>query len=203
MPSGSSATVESQLVSGEDVTNHGQNVHASGCLAEKCNICRAAIGHIAGFYAFALQSLIKCRECRDALLHSEKDPCSDRSLLQFKDYYPDDDDKGLTVPSGSLCRLLFVSEKVLRQNCSNLASINVDQKLLVSVLSYINISIIFPSLSDHALETADGINNHFFTLVHLICRKYLHLRIKKILKDISFKRNIGNSIHRTRIFKNV
>ena len=78
-------------------------------------------------------------------------------------------------------------------------------KLLHEVLSEIKTEIIFPTLKEHASETTDGIDNHYITTVHLICRKYLELRSKKVLKDRAIQRRLGkdgSAMDRTRIFTN-
>eukprot|EP00094_Tigriopus_californicus_P006829 TCALIF_06578-PA protein Name:"Similar to THAP9 DNA transposase THAP9 (Homo sapiens)" AED:0.31 eAED:0.31 QI:0/0/0/1/1/1/2/0/434 len=179
--------------------------HVNGCVASDCRVCASSIAYIAGFFAFSLQDHIHCSLCKLSLCHSEMDPCPDTTLISFKDYCPDDPEKGLKIPSGSLCRLLFLCEKVFRRNSSNLGKLDINRKLLVEELTEVNLSTTFPSLHNHALETSDGIDNHYITIVHLICRKYLVLRTKKLLKDIHNQGKVGrdgNAIHRSQIFHN-
>jgi hypothetical protein len=110
------------------------------------------------------------------------------------------------VPSGLLCQLLFLCDKVFCQNATILSSLDVERKLLIDVLTQLDMTTIFPTLTSHALETADGIDNHYLTMVHLICRKYLRLRIKKLLRDMALKKSIGkdgNAMHHNRIVQNV
>jgi hypothetical protein len=181
-------------------------MHDKGCVAKDCQVCGAAIAYIAGNYVHAMQSVVKCVMCKCALIHSEEDPCVDSSLISFKDYCPNVTDKGLMVPSGLLCKLLFLCEKVFRQNSHILSSLDVERKLLIDVLTQLDMSQIFSSLTRHALETSDGIDNHYLTMVHLICRKYLRLHVKKVLRDMALKRSLGkdgNAMHRSRIVQNV
>lgn len=182
-----------------------QQIHDKGCVVQNCRVCSSAISYISGYYVHTLEKHVKCEDCREALFHSGIDPCEDGSLILFKNYAPDlGPNRGLKYPSGSLCRLLFHCEKVFRQNITLLSSKTYEQQLLLHVLSTLNQDTIFPILSGaHQFDTADGTENHYTTLVHLISRKYLRLRTQKVLKDLADPKNIGNFIHRTRIFKNV
>ncbi len=72
---------------------------------------------------------------------------------------------------------------------------DIEKKLLKEVLTNINTSTVFRQLSSHALETSDGVDSHYITLVHLICRKYLFLRLKKVLKDVANQRRVGKDDH--------
>jgi hypothetical protein len=58
----------------------------------------------------------------------------------FKDYCPNVMDKGLMTLSGLLCKLLFLCEKVFRQNSHVLSAIDVKRKLLIEVLTQLNMS---------------------------------------------------------------
>lgn len=77
------------------------------------------------------------------------------------------------------------------------------EKLLMAILEELNQSDVFPSLLPHQFDTADGTENHYLSLVHLVSKKYLVLRVRKILKDASLSKKFGNHIHRQRIFQNV
>jgi hypothetical protein len=180
-----------------------RTVHVKGCVAQNCDVCASSISYIAGYYVFSLQKAVKCQACRSALVHSEQDQCKNASLIYFKDYRQDTIEKGLKVPSGSLCKLLFLCETVFRKYAMSMSTIDIEKKLLIDVLTEMNMSAIFPTLTSHALETSDGIDNHYLTLIHLICRKYLRLRVKKVLRDSCAKKSLGNAIHRARIFKNL
>ena len=63
----------------------------------------------------------------------------------------------------------------------------------------VNDNELFPQISVcHALDTSDGIDNHYLLLVQLISRKYLRLRIKNILKDMAHEMSRGNGNELTR-----
>jgi hypothetical protein len=196
-----------QFVLDENNNNVAEKpMHDKGCVVQDCQVCGAAIAYIAGYYVRSMQGIIKCLVCKHALFYSHQDPCMDTTLIDFKDYSPNDIDKGLMVPSGSLCKLLFLCEKVFRQNSHVLSSLDVERKLLIDVLTQLDMTTIFPTLTTHALETSDGIDNHYLTMVHLICRKYLRLRVKKLLRDMALRKSVGkdgNAMHRNRIFQNV
>ena len=137
--------------------------------------------------------------CRKALHSSVSDPCLNDSLIKCKNYCTEEG-KGLKYPSGSLCKLLYLCEKVMRQNINFLHVDKINEHLLMQVLAQIDRLNIFSGLTTHALETFMGADNDYLTMVRLISKKYFKLRIKKILKDESIDRSAGNSIDRLRIF---
>ena len=73
-----------------------------------------------------------------------------------------------------------------------------------AVPSILNDVEIFPHLSlFHSLVTSNGADNHYTTLIQLVSRKYLRLRIKNNLKDHArekaFGKPCGNDLHRRRM----
>ena len=106
----------------------------------------------------------------------------------------------MKTPSGSLCKLLYLCEKVMRKNINSLHVDKIEQVLLIQVLSQVDRIDIFSGLAQHALETFLGADNDYLTMIRLISKKYFRLRIKKILKDECVDRMSGNSIDRLRIF---
>ena len=188
-----------------------RTIHAR-CVIMDCRVCTASLAYIAGFYAMTMQKRIKCEECRDALVESPwTDQCTDKSLIMMK---ADDsrswwESYNVYIPSGSLCKLLMLNEKVLRQNITLVSSNtrDLEGKLLIHVLQQVNDVHISPHLSVfHSLETSNGADNHYLLLVQLVSRKYLRLRIKTILKDLAkartFGKPCGNDLHRKRMLYN-
>ena len=104
-------TVETELVLednlNQEVVNRDIAMRSHNCNFTNCTICSVAISYIAGYYVYIISKSITCLQCKLALKHSPMDPCSNDALIRFKDYCPDDEEKGLQVPSGSLCKLLF------------------------------------------------------------------------------------------------
>uniref|UniRef100_A0A0K2UTL5 Uncharacterized protein n=1 Tax=Lepeophtheirus salmonis TaxID=72036 RepID=A0A0K2UTL5_LEPSM len=49
-----------------------------------------------------------------------------------------------------MCRLLFLWEKIFRQHNGSLGSIKISEKLLIEVLTNINMANVFEGLSRHA-----------------------------------------------------
>ena len=89
----------------------------------------------------------------------------------------------------------------MRKNMSMVKSNarDLEEKLLLQVLQKVNDNEVFPHISVfHALDTSDGIDNHYLLLVQLISRKYLRLRIKNILKDMAHEMSRGNGNELTR-----
>ena len=114
-------------------------------------------------------------------------------------YFPSDNKLRAKWAHGSVFKLLYLVEKIVRQNTHALHTPKIEHIMLIKVLGEVNDTHIFPNLSIHSLETSDGADNHYLTLVRLISRKYLKLRIKKILRDRSLIKSRGNSLHRSRI----
>ena len=202
-------TVQTQFVLqevGEEVERRVAQLRSHKCNFYDCRFCSSAIAYIAGYYVFTLQKTISCHLCKYALEHSIVDPCPNDSLIRFKDYCPDDPTKGLKVPSGSLCSLLFLCEKVFRRyyDPDRLSELDIKHKLLHEVLSEINMSTIFPLLADHAIETSDGIDNHCINLIQMISKKYLVLKSKKVIKDRAIRLKVGgkdgHAMHRNRVY---
>ena len=201
-------TIQTQFVLdevNEEVIRRESVMQSHQCNFVDCRFCSSAIAYIAGYYVYILQKQILCHLCRVSLAHSIVDPCTNDALIRFKDYCPYDPEKGLQVPSGSLCSLLFICEKVFRRhyNPNRLNQLDVDQKLLHEVLTEINLNTIFPLLADHAMETADGLDNHCINLIRMICRKYLILKTKKVVQDRAIRLKIGgkdgHDMHRNRV----
>ena len=163
-------------------------------------MCSAAIAYIAGFYVFKYEKLSKCKECLQALEASDTDPCPNDSLIKFKNYATREG-TGLKSPSGSLCKLLYLCEKIMRKNVNCLHVEKIEERLLIQVLKQVDQLNLFAGISkSHALETFMGVDNDYLVLIRLISKKYFRLRIKKILKDGALDRSSGNSIDRLRIF---
>ena len=94
-----------------------------------------------------------------------------------------------------MVRLLALNENILRKNLTliNSNTEQLEEKLLMKVLKEVDNNSIFPIISVcHALDTSEGIDNHYTHLVQLVSRKYLKLRIKNILKANSYTRSKGN-----------
>ena len=165
-------------------------------------MCSATISYISGFFVYSLgKGKIKCKQCKDALLHSPTDPCDDTSLIYAKNYVKDVPGRGLKYPSGSLCRLLYYVEKVFRRNIQLISDKNFAQKMLLRVMSSLDQSSFFPDLSlSHAFETQVFSDNHITALIQLVSEKYITMRTQKVLKDQADHDKVGNHIHRTRIF---
>jgi hypothetical protein len=179
--------------------------HVSNCgIGRNCEICKAAICYIAGFFTFSVSKLLKCVHCRLALSHSEDDPCLKESLLHFKNYIVTDytNTKGLAFPSGSLCKLFLHVEKVFRSNQKLVPSSQAIDKLMPKCLTGLDFNV-FPTLASHAADTAIGVDNHYWSLIQLLVKKYLNMRLKKVMKESAFAKKSGNSVHRSRIFQSL
>lgn len=184
----------------EDIEEQNERVPTHVCQVRKCPVCSAGICYVGGFFCRSLQKDIKCAECLSALQHSSDDTCPERSLILMKSYFVNN--KGLLYPSGSLCNLLFHAENVIRKNEHIYVKKNAPDLLLNKCLS--DLECTFLKIHGlHAMETSVGAENHFNCVTRLVLKKYVNLRLKKIMQDYkNNKQQKGNYIHRTRIFLN-
>ena len=180
------------------------NLHTFGCLVHACQVCLAILTYISGYFAFYLSKKIKCEECKAALLHTSLDPCKEMSLISIKNYVEDGATGSLLFPSGSLCQLVILVEQIIRKNRDVIREKQAANRLLSIVLSNPGLPT-FAGLSlSHQMTTSVGIDTHYTSLVHLVTQKFIHMRMKKLLKDESLlKRSLGNRLHRVKIFKNL
>ena len=181
-----------------------RDIQLHRCKVEQCKFCEGTIPYIAGFIVFALKKVIKCEDCYNSLVHSAEDPCPNDALIKCKSYnqqYDETSTKGLCFPSGSICTLTYLAEKLFRKYQKLIYEKSAVQLYILKVLEELP-SNLFPSLqaNNHLTSTSDGADNHYFGLIRLILKKYFSLRIKKVLKDQQ-KSQEGNRIHRLRIFK--
>ena len=202
-----------------DPTEEEQNkfdsiMNEHGCKVDNCVFCMGALCYIAGYLPFSLLKVIKCTECIAALRDTTIDPCPKKSLILLKNYVKKEDydietktPKGLFVPSGSLCRLIFLAEKIFRK-------VELEQRFLIDRKNAIDHLVYFTMCdlqqdlflelqeSKHYIVTSFGASpdNHMFSFIRLILKKFFALRIKKFKKT---QLESGNVLQRTRIFKGV
>ena len=199
------------------------------CRVTNCVFCQGALAYIAGYLPFSILKSIKCNECVSALRDSPEDPCPKKSLILLKNYVPIEDivagidncPKGLFVPSGSLCDLIFLAEKIFRaaiqvthdpenpqfsvvsatSSTGVVNIINGDKPLdhLTYITLYEAPKDLFLGLqeSGHCDATFYGLDNHMVLLIQVILKKFFALRIKKFKKDQLLS---GNHILRNRVF---
>ncbi len=189
----------------EELSN--EEAHLSGCNLghQDCVVCKAALSYIAGFITCAVGKALKCVSCKSAISHSEFDPCLEESLIHFKNFVLTDftNSRGLTFLSGSLCRLLIHCERAFRRNQNLISHKQAVAKLQYQVLLTLDFTV-FPNLATyHAYETSIGVDNRYWSLVQLIVKQYLCIRLKKAMKEMSFAQKSGNSIHHSPIFQNI
>ena len=208
-------TVEYTLVpTDEEQDKFDSIMNEHGCKVDNCVFCMGALCYIAGYLPFSLLKVIKCTECIAALRDTTIDPCPKKSLILLKNYVKQEDydietktPKGLFVPSGSLCRLIFLAEKIFRK-------VELEQRFLIDRKNAIDHLVYFTMCdlqqdlflelqeSKHYIVTSFGASpdNHMFSFIRLILKKFFALRIKKFKKT---QLESGNVLQRTRIFKGV
>lgn len=180
----------------------------TGCgKIEDCLMCSSSLTYIGGYISFLLLSIVQCQVCRGALIHSEGDPCINGTLISKKNYVGERAGvkTGLMYPSGSVCRIVYTAEKLLRYHVQvSLDDPKLRDKILYVCLKNVKSLLPFPSLKSHDLNTCDGIYCHSIALCHLILLKFINLRINKVVKDsVQQSRGKGHSMHRAKIFANL
>ena len=130
--------------------------YKTGCRDPECLVCQATISYIGGYIARSAAKKIDCQECLTNIEQHEKDPCPSRSLIIMKSYTPSlatfnnyDGKKGLTIPSGSVVKLLKRGEKFLRSNPFSWSMPNYVKRVSNAILSSISPEIIFPLMKNH------------------------------------------------------
>jgi len=89
--------------------------HECGCIIKNCKMCCAIIAYIAGCHVRSVAKRIPCADCVSVLYHSSADPCVYVSLIAVKNFTNCElSNKGLTIPSGSVMKILLECERQVR-----------------------------------------------------------------------------------------
>ena len=175
--------------------------HASGCLVQNCRFCCSVISYISGSIVRQVSKLILCEHCVSALLHSDEDPCSEKSLIYIKSYNEhlkndrseDGRLRGLMYPSNSVLHILLATERNMRDRRFSFRNTGASEKLLHTTLKDLQTADLFPGffINGHLFD-ADGIDNHYWILIRLLIKKYAMLQFKKLAADTNLAaRNIS------------
>ena len=163
--------------------------------------------YMSGWVVRRVFSLIKCTECAELLACQKGDIESSvegNALLILKD------NGGLIHPTKDVVRVVGVAEKVLREmvNIRDVTKVKDRSswglKLETKVLNELP-NDLFLSKKKHFQDSTDGLNNHLFSLVRIICRCFLNVRKHHICKmtNISLKKTIvRQSNNKLTLFKN-
>ena len=81
-------------------------------------------------YPISIGKILKCDECKDALVTSTEDPCTDSSLIDAQQW---EDIQGLQTPSGSVCKLITLCEKIVRRHSTRLSTPKIEHVMLKEV----------------------------------------------------------------------
>jgi DNA transposase THAP9 len=198
--------VDRRLVDCDDVFT------ADGALvdSEVMRDCLPALSHyvdnvcvyIAGFVVRRLLPTVKCTDCRELLVDCDGANDSSSAFLCLKD------NGGLIKPSADVIRIVKVAEQNVRHLVSSdkpahsIARLGI--KLEHAVLSSAEVCMAF-SNSPHLLDTADGIDSHVFSLVRLIVRWFLNIRVFHILRNWNISQKgtvVRQTLTKTVLFKN-
>jgi hypothetical protein len=202
--------IKSVVSSSVDLGEDFEMPHTCGCIVKNCKMCCAILAYIAGYHIRAAAKRLPCADCVSALYHSSDDPCSHVSLIHVKNFVSFDKSnynctsKGLTVPSGSVMKIILESERQVRDYRLNLSNKNLLHTLTNNTMKQLAGVELFPTLISHMYD-ADGIDSHYWLLIKTIVKNFIVCRIKKMCKDIQQKSKnlgLGNKLQRTRIFMN-
>ena len=158
--------------------------------------------YIAGFVVRRLLPKVKCTECRELLVSVELDSESNMGFLCLRD------NGGLIKPSTAVVRIVQTAEQNIRQLVSPdkpaHAISRLGLRLEHSVLSKVDFRNVFNETS-HAVDTAEGIESHVFSLTRHIVRMYLDLRKFHIIKQWNISqtgKNLRQTLTKTILFRN-
>ena len=179
--------------------------HECGCIIKNCKMCCAIIAYIAGCHVRSVAKRLPCADCVSVLYHSSADPCLYVSLIAVKNFTNCElSNKGLTIPSGSVMKILLECERQVRDYRLHLSDKNLLHTVTNNTLTELSGVELFPTLTDHVFD-ADGIDSHYWLLIKMIVKLFVVCRLKKMCKDIQQKSKnlgLGNKLQRTRIFMN-
>lgn len=143
------------------------------------------VTYIAGFVVRMARKILTCNKCYAALISADstQPPCFDLLLRKTRG--------GLIIPSQSTVLVCRKTEQCVRRllnsNSGKVPLCNIS-KLELSicnvVLSEIGMTNMFPSLSDHMLDTTPD-SNHVFRLINIVTKCYLKIRLHHLCKTQS------------------
>jgi len=156
--------------------------------------------YIAGFVVRKLLPKLKCAECRELLVGVADSSCC--WFLQLKD------NGGLVKPSEGVIQIVHSAERSLRALVAADKPVHalarLGEHLEVAVMSDLDCRPSFKTAA-HTLDTADGIDNHVYSLVRQIVRFYLRIRTFHIVKswnDDGQGVNVRQKMTKLVLFKN-
>ena len=136
--------------------------------------------YIAGFVCKKILALLKCEECKEALVTTDPTQSSDDcSFIKFVS-------KGkLITPSNDVVKICLASEKYLQINVDlkNPFTIKV-QNVINNICLNLFGNHIFKCLDDH-VKTCDPMNNHACLLMKCIMSVYIECRLSHAAKLLS------------------
>ena len=135
--------------------------------------------YIGGWVVRKLIEKLSCADCKSLLIQDVNQPkqCSG-SLLQLKN------NGGLLTPSEGVQKVLVLAEKEIRASMNIKQIVNshcLGMQLEANILKSLPNNL-FPTGSDHFLDTLHGIENHFISLVRGIIRQFVILRRHEMVK---------------------
>ena len=139
-------------------------------------------GYVAGWVVRRLLEKLKCAECALALTKTADVSACDGaacSLIKIRDL------GGLVTPSKDVITVVTTCEKVLRCE-TNIHSV---EKLPQKFHEIVEIKVLknlpknlFQGLDEHFIDTAYGCDSHYFSLVRMLCRTYITVRLHHICR---------------------
>ena len=155
--------------------NDGFVMKDISCMIRLSQYVESTVVYIAGYVVKAVMDKIVCDPCRSALIDGfNMEVLSDYSLIVRKNR------GGLITPSRDVITICKVSESVFRRNTGQDQrppnQINVQHKLVNSILLDLVGEDIFSCLVDHSMDT-EILKNHRVLLIKKIAYQYLTVRL--------------------------
>lgn len=143
-----------------------------------------------------------CNTCRNVIVTTSAGPKHQEAFVFLKLK----NNGGLIFPSDGVLRVVKAAERHLRQLCnSNVTTANSRMKLLhvqsrvMAELAHLDVF----DMGDHILNTAEGIDNHHFSLIKKIVEIFYNIRQHHMIKLHNLnlhKKNIRQKSTKTIIF---
>lgn len=156
--------------------------------------------YIAGFVVRKLLPKVKCSDCRELLVGVADAPCC--TFLQLKN------NGGLVKPSDGVISIIHHTERHLRSLVPADKPVHADarfgERIEIAVMSNLDCQKNL-NTTHHTIDTADGINNHVYSLIRQIIRLYLRIRTYHIVKswnDAECGLNVRQKMTKLILFKN-
>ena len=165
------------------------------------SVVEGTVCYISGFVVKKALQHLTCNTCRESLVSSNIPKRSDNMyhLLVLKNR------GGLVIPSLGTVTILLATERAIRRlmNIHSVKNICSKQQVLYQLKAEYGACDPF-SLGEHIIDTQDGIDNHYFSIIELLVAIYYNLRqhhIAKVYTQRNHALPVRQKLTKTILFK--